>query len=143
MEQPICSLNEMSPLNTPSSRTTPIPGRSPPPSATIGTRSPPLAILLNRSGGLPRPIHLPSPSSGISTSHIPEDIETDTGQAHLVSLAKKALQHGEQLCTQARTTSNASAQSAVDVLALDAKIKWMVEAVVEQLRVCFRLNYLL
>jgi autophagy-related protein 17 len=62
----------------------------------------------------------------------------ETGQAHLVSLvlqSKKALQHGEQLCTRAHTASNASAQAAIDVLALDAKIKWMVEAVLEQLKV--------
>lgn len=64
------------------------------------------------------------------------------GQAqppHLVSLvlqSKKALLHGEQLCTWARASSNASAQAAVDVLILDAKVKWMVEAVVEQLKVC-------
>jgi autophagy-related protein 17 len=61
-----------------------------------------------------------------------------TGQTHLVPLvlqSKKALQHGEQLCTRAHTASNTSAQAAIDVLALDAKIKWMVEAVVEQLKV--------
>ncbi|KDR78886.1 hypothetical protein GALMADRAFT_244529 [Galerina marginata CBS 339.88] len=58
-------------------------------------------------------------------------------QPHLVSLvlqSKKALMHGEQLCTRAHTTSNASAQAAVDVLALDAKVRWVVDAVVEQLR---------
>lgn len=62
----------------------------------------------------------------------------DNSQQHLISLvlqSKNALQHGEQLCTRARTASNTSAQAAVDVLALDAKIKWMVEAVVEQLKV--------
>jgi hypothetical protein len=74
-----------------------------------------------------------------ATSHMPVDPEPgDTGQAHLVSLviqSKNALQRGEQLCTRAHTASNASAQAAIDVLALDAKIKWMVEAVVEQLKV--------
>jgi autophagy-related protein 17 len=62
----------------------------------------------------------------------------DTGHSYLVSLvlqSQKALQHGEQLCTRAHTASNASAQAAVDVLALEAKIKWVVEAVVEQLKV--------
>jgi len=59
-------------------------------------------------------------------------------QPHLVSLvlqSKKALQHGEYLCTRAHAASNASAQAAVDVLALDAKVRWVVEAVVEQLKV--------
>ena len=59
-------------------------------------------------------------------------------QPHLVSLvlqSKKALQHGEQLCTRAHVASNASAQTAVDVLALDAKVRWISEAVMEQLKV--------
>ena len=59
-------------------------------------------------------------------------------QPHLVSLvlqSKKALQHGEQLCTRAHAASNASAQAAVDVLALDAKVRWISEAVIEQLKV--------
>lgn len=59
-------------------------------------------------------------------------------QPHLVSLvvqSKKALQHGEQLCSNARTTSMQSAQTAADVLALAAKVRWMTDAVVEQLKV--------
>lgn len=55
----------------------------------------------------------------------------------LVLQSKKALQHGEQLCARAHTESNASAQAAVDILTLDAKVKWLVEAVVEQLKVSF------
>jgi len=55
----------------------------------------------------------------------------------LVLQSKKALQHGEQLCARAHTESNASAQAAVDILTLDAKVKWLVEAVVEQLKVRF------
>ena len=60
-------------------------------------------------------------------------------QPHLVSLvlqSKKALQHGEQLCSRANSLSNASAQCAVDVLALDAKVKWISAAVLDQLKVC-------
>jgi hypothetical protein len=59
-------------------------------------------------------------------------------QPHLVSLvlqSKKALQHGEQLCSKANTLSNTSAQTALDVLALDAKIRWITDAVLEQLKV--------
>ncbi|KAJ7475766.1 autophagy-related protein 17 [Mycena latifolia] len=58
-------------------------------------------------------------------------------QPHLVSLvlqSKKALQNGEQLCSRANDLSNASAQSAVDVLALDAKVRWITDGVLEQLR---------
>lgn len=61
-----------------------------------------------------------------------------TGQPHLVSLvlqSKKALQHGEQLCSRAHARSNASAQTAVDVLALDAKVRWISDTVIEQLKV--------
>lgn len=62
---------------------------------------------------------------------------------HLVSLvlqSKKALQHGEQLCSHASSLSSSSAQCAVDVLALDAKVKWLSAAVLEQLKVqlCLR-----
>lgn len=60
------------------------------------------------------------------------------GQPHLVSLvlqSKKALQHGEQLCLRASSLSSTSAQTAVDVLALDAKVKWFTDAVLEQLKV--------
>ena len=65
---------------------------------------------------------------------------TRADQPHLVSLvlqSKKALQHGEQLCSIANTLTNTSAQCALDVLALDAKVKWISEAVIEQLKVCF------
>lgn len=58
-------------------------------------------------------------------------------EPHLVSLvlqSKKALQQGEQLCANARTVSMQSAQAAVDVLALDAKVRWMTDAVMEQLK---------
>ncbi|KAJ7494648.1 autophagy-related protein 17 [Mycena galericulata] len=58
-------------------------------------------------------------------------------QPHLLSLvlqSKKALQNGEQLCSRANDLSNASAQSAVDVLALDAKVRWITDGVLEQLR---------
>lgn len=63
---------------------------------------------------------------------------TRVDQPHLVSLvlqSKKALQHGEHLCSKANALTNASAQCAVDVLALDAKVKWISQAVIEQLKV--------
>ena len=58
-------------------------------------------------------------------------------QPHLVSLvlqSKKALQRGEQLCSRANGVSNASAQCVIDVLALDAKVRWLTDAVLEQLK---------
>jgi len=61
------------------------------------------------------------------------------GQPHLVSLvlqSKKALQVGEQWCSRAHAANQASAQAAVDVLALDAKVRWIGKAVVDQLKVC-------
>ncbi|KAH8100023.1 autophagy protein Apg17-domain-containing protein [Cristinia sonorae] len=67
----------------------------------------------------------------------PQDACTKSDQPHLVSLvlqSKKALQHGEQLCTRARTLSSESAQTAIDLMALDAKLKWVTEAVVDQLK---------
>jgi len=66
-------------------------------------------------------------------------------QPHLVSLvlqSKKALQHGEQLCSRANSLSNASAQCAVDVMALDAKVKWISAAVLDQLNVYSNLSCL-
>ena len=65
-------------------------------------------------------------------------------QPHLVSLvlqSKKALQHGEQLCTRARKVTSESAQAAVDLMALDAKLRWVTDAVVEQLKVNLSIIY--
>ncbi|KAF9525655.1 autophagy protein Apg17-domain-containing protein [Crepidotus variabilis] len=67
----------------------------------------------------------------------PEALQIDLEHPHLVTLvllSKKALQHGEHLCTLAHTSSNTSFQSAVDVLALDAKVKWLSGEVLEQLK---------
>ncbi|KAL0580950.1 Autophagy-related protein 17 [Marasmius crinis-equi] len=63
--------------------------------------------------------------------------ETSQEQPHLVSLvlqSKKALQHGGQVCSEAQSLSNASAQVAVDVLTLDAKVRWISDSVLEQLK---------
>ncbi|KAH9838401.1 autophagy protein Apg17-domain-containing protein [Rhodofomes roseus] len=66
-----------------------------------------------------------------------EQPNSPAGQPHLVSLvlqSKKALQHGEALCSKASALSSASAQTAVDVMSLDAKVQWIKNAVVEQLK---------
>ncbi|KZT73168.1 hypothetical protein DAEQUDRAFT_762515 [Daedalea quercina L-15889] len=58
-------------------------------------------------------------------------------QPHLVSLvlqSKKALQHGEALCSRASIVSSRSAQTAVDVMSLDAKVQWIKNAALEQLK---------
>ena len=57
---------------------------------------------------------------------------------HIVSLvlqSKKALQHGKQLCLRASHLSSSSARNVVDVLTLDARVKWLSNAVLEQLKV--------
>ncbi|KAF5327436.1 hypothetical protein D9619_004192 [Psilocybe cf. subviscida] len=75
-----------------------------------------------------------SPSSQAT---VPAAAAQTMDKPHLVSLvlkSKKGLQHGEQLCMEAHSASHASAQAAVDVLALDAKVRWISEAVVEQLK---------
>ena len=69
----------------------------------------------------------------------------DPEQPHILSLvlhAKNALQEGQQLCTRASSLSTSSAQAAVDVLALDAQVRWMSEAVLDQLKVsiCYPLG---
>ncbi|KAF8348852.1 autophagy-related protein 17 [Amanita rubescens] len=64
-------------------------------------------------------------------------LEASHQQPHLVSLvlqSKKALQHGEQLCSKAHALSSASLQSSVDIFALDAKVRWLSGAIVEQLK---------
>ncbi|KIP04383.1 hypothetical protein PHLGIDRAFT_195388 [Phlebiopsis gigantea 11061_1 CR5-6] len=58
-------------------------------------------------------------------------------QPHLMSLvlqSKKAFLHGEQLCKDATGVSAQCGQIAADVLALSAKVRWMTDAVREQLK---------
>jgi autophagy-related protein 17 len=65
----------------------------------------------------------------------PQDSPDQPPLVSLVLQSTKALQKGQQLCSRANDLSNASAQSAVDVLALDAKVAWITDAVLEQLKV--------
>src|ERR1700761_3738135 len=53
----------------------------------------------------------------------------------LVLQSTRALHTGQQLCWQANDLSNAAAQAIVDVLALDAKVNWITNGVLEQLLV--------
>ncbi|KAK7050959.1 Autophagy-related protein 17 [Paramarasmius palmivorus] len=58
-------------------------------------------------------------------------------QPHLVTLvlqSKKALHHGNQLCSQAHELTNTSAQVAIDILVLDARVRWISDSVLEQLK---------
>lgn len=58
-------------------------------------------------------------------------------QPHLISLvlqSRNALQQGEAFCSRANATSTSSAKEATDVLALNAKIQWISNAVIEQLK---------
>jgi autophagy-related protein 17 len=53
----------------------------------------------------------------------------------LLLASKKALQHGEQLCERAHAYASASSKSAVDALALDARVRWIGGVVGEQFKV--------
>ncbi|KAJ7659941.1 autophagy-related protein 17 [Mycena rosella] len=64
----------------------------------------------------------------------PPDVVHPDQLFSLVQQSKTALQTGEQTCSRANDLSNASAQSAVDVLALDAKVRWITDGVLEQLQ---------
>ena len=58
-------------------------------------------------------------------------------QPHLISLvlqSRKALQQGEAFCSRASAASTSSAKESTDVLALNAKIQWISNAVIEQLK---------
>ena len=55
--------------------------------------------------------------------------------AHLVLHSKKALQHGKQLCSRAHELMHATSGLATDVLALDAKARWVAQGVGDQLKV--------
>ncbi|KAI9512058.1 autophagy-related protein 17 [Russula earlei] len=58
-------------------------------------------------------------------------------QSHLISLvlqSREALQQGEALCSGASVTSASSAKEATDLMALNAKIQWISNAVLEQLK---------
>ena len=59
-------------------------------------------------------------------------------RSHLMTLvlhSEEALERGQQLCSAARESSMESAKDAVDVLALEAKVKWLTDSVLEQLKV--------
>lgn len=102
--------------------------------------SPPrIGFGISSSPGSPSAFALHKPlSSSSPRSPVPQELlQADLGQPHLVTLvllSKKALQHGEHLCTLAHTSTNVSFQTALDVLALDAKVKWLSGEVLEQLK---------
>lgn len=52
----------------------------------------------------------------------------------LVLQSRKALQQGEALCSRANATSTSSAKEATDLMALNTKIQWISNAVIEQLK---------
>ncbi|KAI5120103.1 hypothetical protein M0805_002187 [Coniferiporia weirii] len=69
----------------------------------------------------------------MSRSSTPPSPETP----HLVSLvlhSKKALQHGEQLCTHAHELTHETSAVATDLLALDAKVQWVTRGILNQLK---------
>lgn len=57
---------------------------------------------------------------------------------HFVSLvlnSKKALQHGEQLCSKAHDLSFETTQVAAELMSLDAKAWWISRGILDQLKV--------
>jgi autophagy-related protein 17 len=70
---------------------------------------------------------------------------TDHGeQPHLISLvhqSKRALEQGKALCFRADTTSTSSAKEVTDLLALNARIQWISNAVIEQLKAWLTRTY--
>jgi hypothetical protein len=79
-----------------------------------------------------------SPSGLLTCKALHDTDKNVMTSQHLVSLvlqSKKALQHSEQLCSRANSLSNESSSCATEVLALDATVKWISDAVVEQLKV--------
>lgn len=71
-------------------------------------------------------------------SNSPNAFDRPSSPPHLVSLvlqSKKGLQHGEQLCSRAHDVTQESARDVVDVLALDAKLRWIKEGILDQLKV--------
>ncbi|TFY83282.1 hypothetical protein EWM64_g718 [Hericium alpestre] len=67
-------------------------------------------------------------------SQSPQAQTEQTELASLVLHSKTALQQGEALCLRASSSSNASAQDAFDLLALNARVRWISDAVIEQLK---------
>jgi hypothetical protein len=79
----------------------------------------------------------PSITLTYTTSYLMSSPTNRGEQPNLISLvrqSRKALQQGEALCSRANATSTSSAREATDVLALNAKIQWISNAVIEQLK---------
>ncbi|KAF7327879.1 Autophagy-related protein 17 [Mycena kentingensis (nom. inval.)] len=57
-----------------------------------------------------------------------------SGLVALVLQSKAALQTGEAICSRANGLSHASSREVLDVLTLDAKVRWITDGVLEQLR---------
>lgn len=68
---------------------------------------------------------------------------------HFIQLlvdSKKALQHGEQLCSKAHELTFETSQVAPELMALDAKARWTSGEILEQLKVriiCSVIGYIL
>lgn len=63
----------------------------------------------------------------------------DDDMADLVTLvvqSKKALQQAEAVCSGTNNVAKQSTSLIVDILATEAKVKWLSDGVAEQLQVC-------
>jgi autophagy-related protein 17 len=61
--------------------------------------------------------------------------DTPRGVLSLVLRSKKALDHTKTLCLHADVLSKESTQLALNVCAVDAKVRWASEMIMEQIKV--------
>lgn len=61
--------------------------------------------------------------------------ETQVDVLSLVLRSKKALDHTKTLCLHADVLAKESTQLALDVCAVDAKVRWGSEMIMEQIKV--------
>lgn len=65
----------------------------------------------------------------------PTETQEKTDILSLVLHSKKALQHGELLCSDAHDQTQATTSIGTELLAIEAKAEWLAKGIQEQLRV--------
>ncbi|KAG8775002.1 autophagy protein 17 [Ceratobasidium sp. 428] len=70
-----------------------------------------------------------------TVSPSPPALPLGSSLATLFLTSKKALLHGNNVCNHASTLTRQSNHATVDVLTLDAKLRWLAQAVFDQLKV--------
>ncbi|KAG8708229.1 autophagy protein 17, partial [Ceratobasidium sp. 395] len=70
-----------------------------------------------------------------TVSPSPPALPLGSSLATLFLTSKKALLHGNNVCNHASTLTRQSNHATVDVLTLDAKLRWLAQAVFDQLKI--------